>query len=882
MRMFFAVGLVALLAVTAGASQDEWSWPPSDDVAALVETNLDRHFEGDALRTYLADADEQHRDALEFLMAWMPTSDLGSLPADLLISNVELALDTWNDAGWKDEIDPYLFHVYVLPHRASQEPVQNWRARLNELGAARVQGMTMTEAALEIGRLTREWATYKASSRRDQGPLTTMERGIGRCEEEMILTICALRSVGIPVRSCSAPWWTTGNSNHAWVEVYVGRDEGWHYMESCNATACLDRTWFSQTVKRAGVVLSVGFGEAPVPAEYEPMLHRQADGATILNSTDVYTTAGTLYLAPPPGYTPAATEDDDTPEANIHVYNYSAPVVLIHQPFESEVMLGPGDYVVTTEIDGEPWSALTHITAGERTVLELEPGMDIFDEPIWLRYPLHPESEGGSCDTDENDPTWLRHQRDLARRDLERCKKSASTPEWIDFLVGRDDATQLREKMTEAGAVQAEWTETVLAMDGEMRTTAIELVKQMDVKDFYEMDTENLELTLREILRVRALAPDVPDSVWNEFVLSPRLYFQEGTSAWWTALPWLEDDESVAPQAGAILSLFRERVEKVDRLRFGHVATPSTTWRSGYAEPPGARACLVGLLRRHGIPARAELGVDYVEAWSEGDWTRFEPFEDEESDAAESEGELGAAAYLSVSYFDQGVPIENVETWIHTRLMRFEDGRFRAWYLGQLSEGDGIVEWSLPEGEYWLFGGLRNPRGEPRFVSKRFEIAALDSLYFEMDIGIPLSEWEPEDLVQQEWDIEKSISITIDGREHSIDELAPTELRLIVLTLSGHEASVGHMTHLQSTDWTAHGMTLVPLQVSGLEGHPAEDGAMTISIEAALDIFGISQPESQIPLTVLLTEDGETLIWLKGMRKDMSMQIERMLSNWRR
>ena len=109
----------------------------------------------------------------------------------------------------------------------------------------------MTEAALEIGRLTREWATYKASSRRDQGPLTTMERGIGRCEEEMILTICALRSVGIPVRSCSAPWWTTGNSNHAWVEVYVGRDEGWHYMESCDASACLDRTWFTERAKEA-------------------------------------------------------------------------------------------------------------------------------------------------------------------------------------------------------------------------------------------------------------------------------------------------------------------------------------------------------------------------------------------------------------------------------------------------------------------------------------------------------------------------------------------------------------------------------------------------------------------------------------------------------
>ena len=224
--------VTAILVVTAVLScaspaAPAWAWPPDDDAAERARTNLSRHSEADVLAAYLDSADIEHREALEFLLAWLPPSDLGAAPAELLIENVELALASWRGGQWEDEIDAHTFHTYVLPHRVSQEPVERWRPRLRELLQPRVEGLSLEEAALEVNRFCREWATYRPSSRRDQGPLTTMERGIGRCEEEMIFAISAMRSVGIPARACSAPWWTVSDGNHAWTEVYAGPRAGW-------------------------------------------------------------------------------------------------------------------------------------------------------------------------------------------------------------------------------------------------------------------------------------------------------------------------------------------------------------------------------------------------------------------------------------------------------------------------------------------------------------------------------------------------------------------------------------------------------------------------------------------------------------------------------
>ena len=888
--------ILAITTLTAAATEStissEWSWPPSETVALQVEENLSHHFEGDAIRTYVDAADDVHREAAEFLLAWMPSSDLGSLSAELFVRNIELAVEAWQTAPWGTEIDPYTFHTYVLPHRVSQEPVEDWRGRLRELGLPRVEGLTMSEAALAVGRMTREWATYRASSRRDQGPVTTMERGLGRCEEDMILTICALRSVGIPARSCSTPWWTTVDSNHAWVEVYVGSEEGWHYMESCDASVCLDRTWFTERAKRTGIVLSVGYGEAPVPEELAATVHSMDEGVVILNSTDVYTTAGTLIITDPRGDAQPtesvdgsdATEhsletpgDSDEPRAHIHIYNYGGPTPLVSRDFGEGVRLGPGDYIVTTEIDGEPWSAHATVIGGETTTTTLAPGLDLFDSPVWMRYPPHPESEPRNCDIDREDASWLAHQNEVARRDLERCRKSMLTSDWVVLVADRPDARALTDALIDCGPVAGEWSEAVVALRRERQELALDVIGQMDVKDFYEFDSAMLPPVLDSIKATRGRTPDFPDTLWTMFVISPRLYFQRGSMEWWLELPIVTDGGASLPDMiAATHDAFREHVTEVDRTRFGHVATPEETWRTGLANVPAAKACLVGLLRRQGIPAKAELGVDYIDAWNGDGWTRLEPFpaddvEDETVETADDE------AYVVVSYYDEGVPIENIQTWIHTRLNRFRDGRFATWYLGQLSEGDGRVEWMLPADEYWLFGGLRNPRGEPRFVTKRFEVSPGESLTFDLDIGIPLEEWDAADLIQGEWDPGATITASRGSAERPFLDVIGDGRRLVVLTITGHEASVGHLAALDSVDWETSGLTPTIVQLAGLPDHPADEGALTITADDAREHFGISNPVGQLPLTILMDEDGETRLWLRGMRRDMADQIARTL-----
>ncbi len=874
------------------ASSSEWFWPPSDAVALRVEENLSLHFEGDALRTYIEAAGDVHRDAAEFLLAWMPSSDLGSLSAELFIKNVDLAVEAWQTASWGNEIDPYTFHTYVLPHRVSQEPVEDWRGRLRGLGLPRVEGLTMSEAALAVGRMTREWATYRASSRRDQGPLTTMERGLGRCEEDMILTICALRSVGIPARSCSTPWWTTVDSNHAWVEVYVGSEEGWHYMESCDASACLDRTWFTERAKRTGVVLSVGYGEAPVPGELAVAVQSMNEGAVILNSTDVYTTAGTLIVADPrkdaqprvalggsdvTEHSLETSGGSDEPRAHIHIYNYGGPTPLLSSAFGDGVRLGPGDYIVTTEIDGEPWSAFATVIGGETTTATLAPGLDLFDSPIWMRYPPQPESEPRNCDIDRDDASWLTHQNEVARRDLERCRRSMLTSDWVVLVADRPDARALTDALIDCGPVAGEWSEAVTALPIERQGLALDVIAQMDVKDFYEFDSTTLPQVLDSIEAARERIAEYPDTLWTRFVISPRLYFQRGSMAWWLELPIVTETDTPLPaMTEAALNAFREHVVEAERTRFGHVATPEETWRSGVADVPAAKACLVGLLRRQGIPAKAELGVDYIDAWDGSDWSRLEPFRTEGVEA-ETVAAVGDEAYIVVSYYDEGVPIENVQTWIHSRLNRFRDGRFATWYLGQLSEGDGRVEWTLPADEYWLFGGLRNPRGEPRFVTKRFEVSPGESLAFDLDIGIPLEEWDAADLVQGGWDPDAMVTARHGRMEQPLLDVIGDGRRLVVLTITGHEASVGHLAALRSIDWTASGLNLTVVQLAGLPDHPADEGAVTITAEDAQEYFGISNPVGQLPLTILLNETGETKLWLRGMRRDMADQIARTL-----
>ena len=194
---------------------------------------------------------------VNFLYAAMPHPDLAAHPLDYWLANVEKTLEVREKMGW--DIPEREFRHFVLPLRVNNEPLDDFRTRYADTLCARVQGMSLEEAALEINHWCHEMATYQPSDGRTSSPLQTIRRGVGRCGEESVLTVAALRAAGIPARQVYTPRWAHTDDNHAWVEVFV--DGKWQFMGACEPEPRLNMAWFTGPVSRALILHTKVFGD---------------------------------------------------------------------------------------------------------------------------------------------------------------------------------------------------------------------------------------------------------------------------------------------------------------------------------------------------------------------------------------------------------------------------------------------------------------------------------------------------------------------------------------------------------------------------------------------------------------------------------------------
>ncbi len=295
---------------------------------------------------------------LRFLLAYAPLSDLTARTADGLLKNVKLARRAHGTFLWGSQVMDELYRHFVLPHRVSQESfVDGWREQFfNEL-KSRVKHLSMTDAALEVNHWCHEYVTYKASDGRDQDPLTTLRAGLGRCEEEMIFTICALRSVGIPARQCYTPFWAHVDDNHAWVEVWA--DGRWHYLGACEPEPELDRAWFTKDVARAMLVVSIAYGDY---RGNEPVL-RRLGSCTLINSTAVYGRTRPLTVS----VFDRNRQPLPATRVTFNLFNYGSlrPVAILDADSAGRILLdcGQGDWFLTASRDSD--AALLHVPAAQ-------------------------------------------------------------------------------------------------------------------------------------------------------------------------------------------------------------------------------------------------------------------------------------------------------------------------------------------------------------------------------------------------------------------------------------------------------------------------------------------------------------------------------------
>lgn len=676
-------------------------------------------------------------DAAQWILAWLPTSDLASLDLTLLKENVSLACDTYRMSPWHDSLPRETWLHFVVPQRVSQEPLQPWRRVLSrQLAPVVAPYPNMEEAALAVNRWCREQATYISTSGRDMGPLTTLKRGLGRCEEEMILTICALRSVGIPARTCSTPYWTFTDDNHAWVEVWA--DGHWYYAESCDDRRCLNDAWFSGPASRAGFVRSVGYGEFdPQP---EP-LYRQGEGATIINSTSVYTD---------PFHLQAQVAGHPTTPVYVNVLNYGTIRAIARLDKGKSLELGPGSFALTAAAPDESGDLLLKTITGQPGQ-ELNVLLDVEDDRydtrsspgFWLTYP----AAGSRPRRQEilvSDQVERHHRLLIAADKAEREKLRTLTAEETAVLDSLpSDQRKMWDDILEKPCATFSplvrlynWYRTPA-----QRQAVTWLLADADDKDLLELDEAAVRAHVDLSLVGRMRYPGtMPDDVFRSGLLACRINREPGGD-WRSSLPVVDWPADADPAAARdkLLAGFGSQWEISEDTYFGNPLPPDQTFRLGRGTLTDLKVAFVALCRRNGLPARYRHGL--VELWL-GHWQKVDPLP-RTDDAPRPEPPAGGA-WLDLGLTRGGVLWTEAESYRHFMVSRPGPGHLDTpWWDPVL----GLQPWD--PGSYWFCATLRVPGGNAHGRLTRFTVEPGDTTVVRLPVDIDDTGWDPSTLVDE-------------------------------------------------------------------------------------------------------------------------------------
>ena len=292
------------------------------------------------LQVQLDTLSRAEREAMEFLYAYMPLSDLADYEPAFYLQQVRYAFKAREEMPWGKDIPEDVFRHFVLVYRVNNENLDTARMVFYRELKDRVKGMSIEEAALEVNHWCHEHVAYRASDSRTSAPLATMRTSLGRCGEESTFAVTALRSVGIPARQCYTPRWAHCDDNHAWVEVYVNGE--WKFLGACEPDPRLNMGWFSVPSTRCMMVHTKAFGKYKGDEE-------------VVKRTGLYSELNLLsHYAPTRRVTVTVIDENDQPmegaQVKFKLYNYAEYYTLATVTTDAEgkasLTTGLGDLLI--------------------------------------------------------------------------------------------------------------------------------------------------------------------------------------------------------------------------------------------------------------------------------------------------------------------------------------------------------------------------------------------------------------------------------------------------------------------------------------------------------------------------------------------------------
>ena len=650
----------------------------------------------------------EQEEALKFLYAYMPLSDLADYTGEYYLEQVNLSLMARDTFSWVKEIPEDIFRHFVLPVRVNNENLDTARTVFFKELRNRVKNLSMADAALEVNHWCHEKVNYRGSDGRTSSPLASVKTSFGRCGEESTFTVAAMRSVGIPARQVYTPRWAHTDDNHAWVEVYV--DNKWQYLGACEPEAVLNKGWFDIPVKRAMMVHTNVMG---VYSGKENVLE-QKELFSKINSLSAYTLTKQIAVI--------VNDKNGKPvnDARVQfgIYNYAEfyPMVVKQSDENGMAVLetGLGDLQVWASKDKLYGYSRVSVGSADTLVIMLDrtPG-EVYTEITENIPPVEKSVESLPVERQEE------NSRRLA---LEDSIRSAYMATFMQPQQAHELALQLKLDTARVKKIIAlsygNWPDiTGYLKKNASNPMVLDFLESLAEKDI--RDTP--EGYLNDHLANTMSDSDLQADIFKEGILSARVVNE-------LIRPWrsfLKGRFSSEFKAGAqndiavITKWINDSILITDTENYmGCPLSPTGVYELRIADKRSRNIFFVALCRSLDIPARVDLATLLPQVYQNGGWANIS-FEETEAPVK--------SARLILSN-DKGNTIKP-EYYIHYTLQKFDDGRFNTLdYEGSELVGEFPVVLDLEPGYYLLMTGHRRNDGSVLVRSDYFNLKKGDNL----------------------------------------------------------------------------------------------------------------------------------------------------------
>jgi len=599
-------------------------------------------------------------EALKFLFAFMPLSDLADYSGEFFLENVNIALLARKEFHWGKGIPEEIFLHYVLPNRVNNENLDSFRIAYYGEISERIKGLDIRNAALEINHWCHEKVSYQPSDIRTSGPLSTILSARGRCGEESTFTVSALRTAGIPSRQVYTPRWAHTDDNHAWVEVWINGT--WHYMGACEPEPVLDRGWFTEPARRAMLVHTKSFGAW---SGNENAIYRYRYFSEI-NNLSTYAITKRIWVK--------VIDDHETPVKDAVVeyqlYNYAEFYPLTVVPSDengiSSFETGLGDLLIWAHRNNSFDYRKISVAETDTLILKLA------DHAKWT----------GSEDLDLNVPPVLPAydgpSRELVEKNEKRLKSENELRQaYIDSWMKRGDAEIFASQIDTDPVITAEiiagsmgnykvitsFLRQTPDKDRELALSLLNILSEKDLRD------TKLDVLSDHLTNVRnPFGFDVKDELFVSYILNPRVsnemvvpyrkYFSDALSA--------ELKSGALDDPRLIIGFINGSIKISDEENYYKTPlTPRGVDELKISDPKSRAIYFVAICRSLGIPSRLEPGSNVPQFYFDSKWNDVY-FQDEDAPSEEK-------GYLRL-FSSESNPVP--EYYMHFTIARFENGRY--------------------------------------------------------------------------------------------------------------------------------------------------------------------------------------------------------------